>query len=163
MVIISSIKGDLLEAPEIICQQCNCVSILAHGLSDKIAQKYPWADIYKRRKKKSRNCTTEPNEPGTILIDRLEDKAVIHMFGQFLPGKPNSFYKQYSDYKNFKDGFKDRIEYFKSCLKKIDELNLEEPVAMPYKIGCGLAGGNWSIYEKMLQECNTKIILYTIE
>jgi hypothetical protein len=34
---------------------------------------------------------------------------------------------------------------------------------MPYKIGCGLAGGNWEIYKKMLEECSTKIVLYSIE
>ena len=31
---------------------------------------------------------------------------------------------------------------------------------MPFLIGCGLGGGDWLVYERMLQECATNIILY---
>ena len=170
MTIIKIIEGDLLNAKEtILCQQCNCVTMLSHGLTAQVAKKFPWADVYKRRKPKTANCTSEPSIPGTIQIDHdpeeeyFEGKTIIHMFGQWLPGIPGKFYPAYQDLPKVNDGSADRIKYFKECLQKLDALKLPVPVAMPYKIGCGLAGGNWPAYQKMLEEARTKIVLYKFD
>lgn len=164
MVILKIVEGDLINdnKTSIICQQCNCVTIISHGLSQQIALKYPWADVYKRRPIKTRNCTSEPSIPGTIQIDKNNDIMIIHMFTQVLPGRPYAYSNFYSHIKT-NDGPNDRINYFKQCLQKLDELELKIPVAMPYKIGCGLAGGNWKIYQKMLEDIKTQIILYHYE
>lgn len=162
MVILKTIEDSILNAQEPICQQCNCVTLISHGLSKQIADKYPWADVYKRRKPKTKNSTSEPSTPGTILIDKNEDKTVIHMFGQVFPGKPNAYAKYYPHVK-LDDCTSKRIEYFKLCLEQLDLLKLNDPVAMPYKIGCGLAGGSWDIYQQMLHNCSTKIILYKLD
>jgi hypothetical protein len=46
-----------------------------------------------------------------------------------------------------------RIDSFKKCLAQIGEaLQERDTVAFPYKIGCGLAGGDWKIYGKMLAD-----------
>jgi hypothetical protein len=46
---VSVINGDLLNASErVIIQQLNCTTIKAHGLSKSIAQKYPFANVYRR-------------------------------------------------------------------------------------------------------------------
>ena len=34
---------------------------------------------------------------------------------------------------------------------------------MPYGIGCGLAGGKWCEYKKMIEECKTKIVIYKLD
>lgn len=173
-MIIEVIKGDLLNCKEsIMCQQCNCLTMKSHGLSEQVSKKYPWADVYGRRKIKTRNCTSEPSFPGTIQIDTDPNSEnnfkIVHMFGQILPGKPNSFMKSYQSVidntkflKDLKDGPIERVEYFKKCLESLDSLELKEPVAMPYQIGCGLAGGSWEIYKKMLNDCKTNIILYKL-
>ncbi len=167
-MIIKIIEGNLLDSSEtVICQQCNCVTMIPHGLSEQISKKYPWANVYSQRKMKTRNCTSEPSVPGTIQAtvspEASSTEKVIHMFGQFLPGKPYIFTKYYQHLKEIKDGPNDRTNYFKMCIKELDTLKLDSSVAMPYKIGCGLAGGNWEIYKKILEECETNIILYKNE
>lgn len=150
MPIIKVVNGNLLDAKEpIICQQSNCVTMTSYGLAQQIAEKYPWADVYKRRMK-------TPSVLGTIQVDTHDGKSVIHLFAQYMPGKPNgrSLPKQ-------NDGSIHRIQYFKACLEKMDELELEV-VAMPYLIGCGLAGGDWKVYKAMLEACKTNIILYKL-
>lgn len=159
MVIIASVDGNILEQNEhnIICQQCNCVTLTSKGLAEQIAKKYPWADIYARRKYNGKN---KHSFPGTIELNNDSGTVIVHMFGQVFPGRygSNRFYEHIT----LKDGPQERINYFKQCLQHLDNLNLSVPVAMPYKIGCGLAGGNWEIYEKLLQECKTRIVLYKI-
>jgi hypothetical protein len=87
---------------------------------------------------------------------------VIHLFGQFLPGKPDEWRRQYHHFDEVPDSFIDRLQYFKQCINELDALRLDEPVAMPYFIGCVLAGGNWANYEKILKEATTKIIFYKL-
>ena len=299
MVIIDTIKGNLLDSNETyICQQCNCNTIKAHGLSKSISNKYTWANIYKIRPKKHNNSTTHPDEPGTII--ELEHPnnhhKVLCFMGQWLPGKPrvyknkysttyilpennvfkgpvlpvtgkyttkdqlksnmancfigrgsprsstqkysnawgehsnkgyysvndivfvsaegnrkhrasvdeneldkalaaraviiadekisrDSFYNigereifervtaaNYIEYPcdsghwfppNYDDSYENRKLWFKNCLEILDE-NPYNRVAMPYGIGCGLAGGKWSEYKKMLDECSTNIIIYQL-
>jgi O-acetyl-ADP-ribose deacetylase (regulator of RNase III) len=158
------IKGDLLDAKEkFICQQCNCVTMLSHGLSAAIAKRYPWADVYAHRKRRTRNCTSEPSIPGTILIVECGDRGVINFMAQYFPGAHG--YNQHGQHYSAlgltgSDNHGDRIGFFQQCLDKLDALNLVEAVAMPMYIGCGLAGGNWAVYSKMLEACTTRIVLY---
>lgn len=65
--------GDLLTIDDVdlICHQVNCLTTKAHGLSQEIARKMPWADIYStRRSMNSRNLAVETDRgvPGTIRI-----------------------------------------------------------------------------------------------
>lgn len=163
MVIVKTIDGNLLEAEEdIICQQCNCVTMIPHGLSKSIAIKYPWANVYAKRTLSTRNCTENPSIPGTIEISKEGEKSVIHLYGQYLPAKPGVYSMHYRAHPGLKDSAKDRENYFQLCLIELDALELKEAVAMPYLIGCGLAGGNWLNYKTMLEACDTKIILYKL-
>ena len=67
--------GDLTEwkGVDAIVHQCNCLTVKAHGLSAQIARKYPWADVYRyRRRQGIRNLAipADRKEPGTIQILR---------------------------------------------------------------------------------------------
>lgn len=145
------VRGDLLEATtEYIVQQNNCTGIKAAGLSESISKKWPGINIYsERRKGKGNTCVKEDESgPGTIFLYEFEDtkddelKGVICAFAQVTPGKQNP---------EQNDSAKERQQYFLECLEQI--LLLEpKSVGFPYKIGCGLAGGNWLIYEKMIQD-----------
>ena len=158
MTVIKIVSGNLLDSEEkIICQQCNCVTIKARGLSEQIAKRFPWADIYKRR--------TQSSRPGFIQVDKdplsdRSDRTIIHMFAQWIPGASGSY--AYKKFEKVSDGPEDRIRYFKECLSKIETLNLNEPIAMPYQIGCGLAHGDWSVYKKILEDCSLDIVLYKL-
>jgi O-acetyl-ADP-ribose deacetylase (regulator of RNase III) len=162
MVIIDIINGDILNAKEsYICHQCNCVTKTSYGLSKSISNKYIWADIYKTRSENKQNVQ-ELDEPGTIIeledpIDPNKFHKVICFMSQIGPRKPNTYKKLYLNIYN--DTYENRKKWFRDCLHILDENNYET-VAMPYGIGCGLAGGKWDEYIKMLKECQTKIVLY---
>lgn len=144
---IPVIEGDLLDAKDIyIAHQTNCVSTNARGIAKQIFDKYPNANTYK-------NHNMKRSIPGTIeVID-----PVINMYGQYYP--------TVSKYSN--DTNAARIVWFTQCLEKIKSvLPKGSIVGMPYLIGCGLAGGSWPIYLKLLEEfvksSDIKIILYKL-
>jgi O-acetyl-ADP-ribose deacetylase (regulator of RNase III) len=156
------VKGNILNSKEkYILQQCNCLTVRSHGLSKTLADKWEWADVYKnRRSLNNRNLAIESDrdEPGTIKIlsSPDEDKMVICLFGQWAPSQPQK-YKSYPKYEI--DTYDNRKKWFKMCLDEIGELDIDV-VAVPWQIGCGLAGGNWSEYKEMLEEFEEK---YEIE
>jgi O-acetyl-ADP-ribose deacetylase (regulator of RNase III) len=157
---VQIVTGDLLEAEaQYIVHQTNCVSHgKAAGLAAAIFAKYPWADIYADR--------VEYGEPGDISVHSIsvssggqEPHRVINLNGQFFPGKPR--------YLTGFDSAKARLDYFHSALLSIGDLNARS-IAFPYKISCGLAGGDWPVYLKMLNDfsawkINTKVLVYQRE
>jgi hypothetical protein len=182
-MIIKTINADLLTAKEqFICQQCNCVTRKAHGLSKYISTMYPWANPYAIRPEKTPNCTSLPDIPGTIVelnqdvaaLSTHPDESIVNthermgnssltflnFMAQWCPGKPKTFSKFYPQ--DYSDTVQNRKQWFQDCLDILDETDEYDEVAMPYGIGCGLAGGDWNDYEKMLNECSTRVILYRI-
>lgn len=145
-------SGDILDAnDQYIAQQCNCTTSNYKGLSLYILKKFPWADFYK----------TSYRVPGTIVVkgdEKLNQRYVIGMFAQKQPGPPK--------YSNDTDEL--RIEWFQICLNEIAKIPNIKEIGFPFKIGCGLAGGEWKIYRRMLEEFaqkNTHIIvnIYQLE
>lgn len=138
-------KGSILEADEIyIAHQCNCVSENSVGLALNIFNRFPQANTYGSK----RNF-------GTIdTIHVGNGKYIINMYAQYYPGGPK-----------YKDTSKVRLEAFQSCLDYISEIPLSS-IAMPDKIGCGLAKGDWDTYYKMIEQFSKKhsidVILYQI-
>ena len=163
MVIINTVSGDLLDAKEPICQQCNCLTIKPHGLSKYISEKYSWADPYTIRPIKTANTTSSPDEPGTIVEFKnplSPENIVLCFMAQWCPGKPYVYKKYYSS--KYDDTYINRKKWFQECLDILDKKKYDT-VAMPYGIGCGLAGGKWVEYKKMIEECKTKIIIYKLD
>ena len=65
--------GDVLKVTTVdaIVQQCNCLAVKAHGLSQPIADRYLWADPYRiRRPEGKRNLAVREDRavPGSIQI-----------------------------------------------------------------------------------------------
>ena len=138
---IQTIEKNILNATEeYICHQCNCVTREAAGLAAQLFQKWSYADCYSTR--------WEPDMPGTINI-ASERKSIINMFAQVYPGAPK-------DPNDKHDGFQARKKYFIYCLRAI-ALNVEpnSSLAFPYKIGCGMAGGDWAFYELAINKFAT--------
>lgn len=156
---INIIEGDLLESDELfIVHQCNCVSKQSKGLAKTIFERYPETNVYQFRTRDNRTHSC----PGTVNIFQVTNKNnnkgffIINLYGQVYPGKP-----RYG-----KDSSQKRLEYFGDGLMKISEL-LDgdiKSIAMPYNIGCGLGGGNWEDYLKIItkfsESSGIKINLY---
>jgi O-acetyl-ADP-ribose deacetylase (regulator of RNase III) len=161
--------GDLLDSnQEYILHQCNCIAIKPHGLSASISSKFPWADPYSIRKSKigtkshdknlsSRNYAIKEDRSSPASIRVFTDPEnkkikIISLFAQYGMGKPYS-------YNNPKPGIPDsyelRQDWFYQCLEQVAILE-PKSIALPYKIGCGLAGGDWNIYEKIISDFSIK-------
>lgn len=144
---VKTICGNLLEADtQYIAHQCNCLTLKGANLSKIIFSTFPYADIYKTRVRK--HWKESRDKPGNIIIKgNGEDKRyVINMLGQLFPGSP-----RYPD--SVTDGYKSREKYFKECLTAIlEEIPNLKSIAFPWKIGCGMAGGDWNIYFKMIED-----------
>ena len=128
-------ESDLLDSDaQVIAQQCNCVSKSAKGLSAAIIKKFPHANFYTSR--------TKPSTPGTIKMagsKKKKQRLVLAMFAQYFPGKPQN-----------EDTYEARKEWFQMCLNRIAKIKGLKSIAFPHGIGCGLAGGKWGDYEKMI-------------
>lgn len=136
---IIEVTGNLLDIDaQYIAHQCNCRSTGSAGLAKQIFQKYPYSDIYKKGR--------DHRRMGMIHIARGE-KNIINMFAQFYPGKSKE---------DGVDTKHERLKSFISCLQKILEIEDLKSVAFPYGIGCGLAGGDWNDYKKILEAFSEK-------
>jgi O-acetyl-ADP-ribose deacetylase (regulator of RNase III) len=70
-------------------------------------------------------------------------KRVYNVYGQFAPGT----HKRMTEYEKLKEGLEMMMEH-------MDSLGWPDAAAVgvPYKIGCGLAGGDWEEVESILRE-----------
>lgn len=135
---IKIIKGDLLTTgAQFIVHQTNCTSSQAAGLAKDIFNQFPYSDCYKNRLKAS--------SPGTIEVcgDGLEKRFIINLFGQYFPGPPAE---------SGMDSASDRKKYFHNGLLEISKIPNLKSIAFPYKIACGLGGGDWNWYFNHLQK-----------
>lgn len=152
-MIVKIVEGDILNAKEeYIAHQCNCVTKNGKGLSKAIFSKYPFSDVYSNR--------TEYSVPGTVLIssDDNEFHKIISLFAQYVCGKP--YYKKYYP-KKYDDTYENRLLWFEKCLYRLHEQGIKT-IAVPYGIGCGLAGGKWENYKKILERAKVNIVLYKL-
>jgi exonuclease III len=119
-----------------IVHQCNCTSYSGRGLYSHIAKIYPQSDIYKNKQYKRKPDTIKiigitKNEGSRTVNVELN---IVCMFSQYNPGLPQG-----------QETFKSREITFQKCLnllsQELSTIN-NAIVVFPFKIGCGLAGGN---------------------
>lgn len=153
------IQGDILEATEeFILQQCNCLTVRAHGLSESLEKRFPHAGVYSRRRPVGGRNLAVPEDratPGNALIFTGKPN-IICLFGQWRPGKTGvSYWNSYPESVP-SETKEQRLVWFISGLTQIGEYftkaNRSAQIAVPYRIGCGLAGGDWDLYRKALEE-----------
>ena len=137
------INGDLLYIDvDYIAHQCNCITSYGKGLYKDIVNKYPDVDIYKQR--------TQNSVPGTICVMKQEDvdsPSIIHMFAQYSYSYANN---------KINDSRANRLEWFAICLDKISSIKNVKSIAFPKGVGCGMAGGKWENYDRLLNVFATK-------
>lgn len=161
----------LAATEDYIVHQCCCTACRPHGLSATLAAAFPYSNIYSLRRpiKPGYNfaVAADRSTPGTAMIvgnGTATQRYVAALFGQVAMGKPGRYNSG-----GLPDTPADRQMYFKSAL---DDLAKQIPptasLAFPYKIGCGLAGGDWATYSAMLETYAAdhpefKIVLYRLD
>lgn len=133
------ISGNLLTTSDtLIVHQTNCQSTGSKGLAKHIHTKFPYANAYKLNR---------TNMMGTCQIfgDGINTRYVVALYGQNSVGKPSSY-----------ELAKTREIWFQQALDSlgiyITQAQITPTIGFPYQIGCGLAGGNWSNYLRMIQQ-----------
>jgi O-acetyl-ADP-ribose deacetylase (regulator of RNase III) len=111
----------------IMVQQVNCQGKMGSGLAKAIRDKYPM--VYEQYRAE---YELEVLDLGyTSYIEVETDKYVANICGQKFYGYDG---KRYTDYEALRTGLED--------VRMVAEtLNLD--VVIPYRIGCGLGGGDW--------------------
>lgn len=170
---IPIIMGDLIKADvDVIVQQCNCLTTTAHGLSQHIKD-HLGVDPYGHRKllPGRTNCcvATDRDIVGTVKVYQLNNRRpsyVACLFAQLSPGKSSRFYNEIVTQCHdpvtklpVRDTNNERVIWFQRCLEVLAPWIVTsgyKTVALPYLIGCGLAGGSWSVYEKIITDWGNK-------
>ena len=160
------IQGDLLDGNwSHIIQQCNCLVVYPHGLSKSIADRYYYANIYSLRMPQgSRNLATEQTRgtPGTIVVAEppagSQAPIVFNFMAQYEMGKPLKYQRVHNE---IVDNAQNREKWFVACLLAMEMTGIKKynikVLAFPDHIGCGLAGGNWEHYKKMIDDFAERI------
>ena len=126
------VQGNILDCTEdIIVHQTNCMGVMGSGLAKQIKEKYP--EVFKGYYYYCKNNLPAKFFGKCLICHANDGKHIANVFGQGLQ----------TDYKKLKSGLREVRNFAK---KK----NLS--VAIPYKIGCGLAGGDWEIVSKIIEK-----------
>jgi len=136
--VIKIVDGDILQASEkLVVHQVNCMGVMGGGIALQIRKQFP--KVYSEYK---RLCShTESKQLlGTIQCVQDDiDKVFVNVFGQLGYGRNT----QYTDYDALRKGLNNVCSIAK-------QYNIS--VAIPFNIGCGLAGGNWELVYKMIED-----------
>lgn len=133
------IDGDILTLNKgIICQQVNCMLVMGAGLAKSIRRR--WEKVYTEYT--GLNKTKPEDRLGKCQIVQVEqDLYVANLFGQY-----NYSYKtRCTDYKALRQALSSLSVWHTTYTNDL-------PIWVPYKLGCGLAGGSWKIVEEILLE-----------
>jgi len=167
--------GSILDATEdYIVHQCNCVSATpAQGVAEVIFAAFASADVYSQRASRGR-----PHDiPGSVSVHG----RIVNLYGQLLPGRPaddappggwlgTSRYVTPSEAAS--DTRRARLRWFEAALASLPRSLPTDrkilSIALPAKIGCGLAGGNWPKYLRTLRDfaaahSDWRLVVYDIE
>ena len=163
---INIVNGNIFDTHcNIICHQVNCQGIMGHGIAKQVKEKYKGVfNEYKRycdahadnREAMLGEALIVDVDYGAAVLDWLvnkERKYIANIFGQLTYGTGLR-----TDYKALVLGLEVVANFAK-------EHNLS--VAIPYKIGCGLAGGDWNkvniLIEGVFAGTGIEVLMYRYE
>ena len=157
---IKEVKGDIItllkeRKIDVLIHRCNCMGLMGKGLAKQIKETFP--EAYKIVKK--------GNYPGTINAVLIEDSFIVNAFTQINIGKASKKYTSLSPINNFEEELEDTQEnrylFIRESLKKQKKHFSHLKIGIPM-IGAGLAGGNWEIIKKIIEEelieCDVTIV-----
>lgn len=136
--------GDLVTdvSYDIFCHQTNCKGVMGAGLARQIKEAYP--EVYAEN---VAYCELNKADNGksmlgsNLYVKTSDGRSCVNMYAQLAYGTD----RQQTDY-----------DAFQSCLdhlaRKLFLSDASLKVAFPYKIGCGLGGGKWSIIHGKLKQ-----------
>ena len=138
------IRGNILHVTRgIICHQVNAKGVMSSSLALRIKQKWPavFTDYSLQHREK---CLTVGTIIFTNIIPGDYKLQVASMCAQHDYG--TGYNKVYIDYEAFEECLKKLQRWHTSCIGG------KLPIYFPFKIGCGLAGGDWTVIQPMIEK-----------
>ena len=168
------VDGDLIELAlagnfDVISHGCNCHCVMGAGIAPKMATSFGCDEF----KMENNNSCGDVNKLGTIdyELKLVHDKVAYSEKSENLMLNKNLEYKRLyvvNSYTQFGFGSKSKkppvdYEAIRLCLRKINSIFEGFHIGLP-QIGCGLAGGDWDIVKKIIQEelidCNVTVVIF---
>lgn len=152
---ITYVHGDLLESDcDIIAHGCNCFHSFGAGIAKQILDKYPEAFEADLKSKRG-----DPMKLGlfTQTLSKDGTVSIFNLYTQFKYGYPprqvNYEAIHHSLYKMRESLLDIHVDFFKDV-----------KIGMP-KIGCGLAGGDWNIVARMIEDVfhDKEVFVYVLD
>jgi O-acetyl-ADP-ribose deacetylase (regulator of RNase III) len=146
---MNTIEGNILRAKEgVICQQVNCLGVMGAGLAAQIKLEYP--DVYAEYRQL---CFAKADDNYTLLgqiqiIPVSDRKWIVNLFAQYDVGGTRA--TEYSAFSQCVNALSEWVAKTGEPLWKSSGGSGKIPVLLPYKIGCGLGGGDWSIIREII-------------
>ena len=137
---VNYFHGDLFQSDcNVVCHQCNCRGAYNAGIAKVVRNLYPQAYMVFMRRYRTGNSKLGEIDvvPCAWIVGKM--RYVINMYSQDTFAERH---KRHTDYNAFQE-----------CLNKIKYFANNHPgvkIGFPTKIGCGLAGGDWDIVRKMI-------------
>lgn len=134
------VNGDILtpvtdDRPTIVCHQVNCKGVMGSGLAKQVRAKLPGVyEVYKEK------CDAGFAHLGQVQVCSAiltSGYLVANVFGQWGYGTE----KRHTDYEALRNAFTYLAEAYS-----------QYAIRIPYKMGCGLGGGDWEIVESIIKE-----------
>lgn len=166
---VEIIEGNLLESKcDIICHQVNCKRAMGRGIAGQIRS--IWPIVYNdycnfidylyinNHIKQSKDLLGFIN--WTEVDSYYAPHYVVNFFSQ------DEYYPRDRCHTNY-EAFTKCCKALKKFITKYNLDNSNTIIGFPYKIGCGLAGGDWNvvynIIEEEFQDYNVKIYKLNVE
>lgn len=129
----------------LVCHQVNCMGVMGAGLAKQLRDLFPL--MYRSYKITCDNAKDKRSLLGktdSYSVNYLGyDYTIVSIFGQERYGRGGCF----TDYDALRKAFK-TIRGMASPLPG----RVATRVRIPYRMGCGLAGGDWNIVKSIIQE-----------
>lgn len=139
--LIFYVKGDLLKSDcDVIAHQANCFSTMGSGIAYHIKKKYP--EAYQADKE----FPLKPKERlgqysiATVGGEDGKQRYIVNLYGQYMFGGG----ERHTNY----EALGSALELMMSHIEGSNDIK----VGVPYKMGCGLGGGDWDFVESILDQ-----------
>lgn len=160
-------NGDLLETPfQFIARQVNCMGVMGAGLAKQIAQRYPF--VYAAYRDYCADWDYSEELLGKAYGIKCENssnsRVIYNLFSQYQYGRDKKYTKEAALEESLWKMINDiRFHYSRKGTGGMGQIC----IAIPYGLGCGLAGGDWNEISKIItrveKEENALFIAYKKE
>lgn len=155
MPIVKTVKGNLLnmfkeDEFDFIVHGCNCFHTMGAGIAGQIAKEFPQAYASDKRT----SVYGDRSKLGKYSYTTTRYGVIINGYTQFYPGREdkNTLYRSIG---SVFCRLSDTVDTFY-------KRNKEFSVGIP-KIGAGIAGGDWSVIEKIIDGLSERLSVIVVD